>query len=217
MKTITTADIAAMDKLVRVQFATSLPGVKPVALIGTRSPQGQTNLAPFSSLVHFGSNPLILGMVSRPDVTERHTLSNLEATGIWTINHLHPGILEAAHHCSARFPSEISEFSATGLTEHYEENFNAPFVSESRFRLGMEFAGRLNIPLNGTTLILGKVVLVQIEETALASDGSIDLVRLETVASTALDTYFGITPLSRLSYAEPDRPPTRVIDRKLLF
>ena len=210
MKTITAADISAMDKLTRVQFATSLPGVKPVALIGTRSPKGRTNLAPFSSIVHFGSNPLILGMVSRPDVAERHTLSNLEATGTWTINHLHPAIFEAAHHCSARFPNETSEFSATGLTETYEKNFPAPFVAQSRFRLGMEFAGRLDIPLNGTTLILGKVVLVQVEESSLAADGSIDLVGLETVASTALDTYFSITPLGRLSYAKPDRPPTRL-------
>lgn len=210
MKTITAADIAAMDKLARVQFATSLPGVKPVALIGTRSADGQANLAPFSSIVHFGSNPLILGMVSRPDAVERHTLANLEATGVWTINHLHPGLFEAAHQCSARFPRTSSEFDATGLTEHYEENFHAPFVAESRFRLGLELANRIDIPLNGTTLILGKVVLVQVGEAALADDGSIDLVGLDLVASTALDTYFGITSLGRLSYAKPDRPVSRV-------
>lgn len=210
MKTITAADIAAMDKLTRVQFATSLPGAKPVALIGTRSPDGLTNLAPFSSIVHFGSNPLILGMVSRPDVAERHTLSNLESTGVWTINHLHPDILQAAHHCSARFPREISEFAATGLTEHHEEGFHAPFVAESRFRLGMELVERIDIPLNGTTLILGKLAMVQIDERFLAADGSIDLIGLETVASTALDTYFGLTPLGRFSYAKPDRPPQRL-------
>jgi flavin reductase (DIM6/NTAB) family NADH-FMN oxidoreductase RutF len=210
MKTITAADIDAMDKLTRVQFATSLPGVKPVALIGTRSLEGRSNLAPFSSIVHFGSNPLILGMVSRPDIAERHTLSNLEATGVWTINHLHPGIYEAAHHCSARFPREVSEFEATGLTAHFEENFHAPFVAESRFRLGLEFAGRLDIPLNGTTLILGKVVLVQVEDRALAADGTVDLVSLETVASTALDTYFSIAALGRLTYAKPDHPPTPI-------
>jgi len=210
MKTITAADIAAMDKLTRVQFATSLPGAKPVALIGTRSPDGLTNLAPFSSIVHFGSNPLILGMVSRPDAVERHTLANLEATGVWTINHLHPDILQAAHHCSARFPREISEFAATGLNEHFEEGFHAPFVAESRFRLGMELVERIDIPLNGTTLILGKVVLVQVDDQFLAADGSLDLVGLETVASTALDTYFGLTPLGRFSYAKPDRPPQRL-------
>jgi hypothetical protein len=74
----------------------------------------------------------------------------------------------------------------------------------------MEFVERIDIPLNGTTLILGKVVLVQVEESALAADGSVDLVGLETVASTALDTYFGIYPLGRLSYAKPDRPVSRL-------
>ncbi len=210
MKTLTAADIAAMDPLTRVQLATTLPGVKPVALIGTRSSAGRSNLAPFSSIVHFGSNPLVLGMISRPDSVERHTLANLEATGVWTINHLHTGILEAAHQCSARYPRETSEFAATGLTEHHEGAFHAPFVAESRFRLGLEFAERLDIAINGTTLILGKVVLVQIDEAALAADGSIDLVGLEMVASTALDTYFSVAPLARLAHAKPDLPVRRI-------
>ncbi len=96
------------------------------------------------------------------------------------------------------------------MTEHHEGSFHAPFVAESRFRLGLEFAERLDVSINGTTLILGKVVLVQLEEAALAADGSIELVGLEMVASTALDTYFGISPLGRLSYAKPDRPVRRV-------
>lgn len=102
MHTVTADDITAMDKLVRVQFATSLPGAKPISLIGTIDAEGQTNLAPFSSVVHLGSNPALLGMISRPDLVERHTLSNILATKCWTINHLHPDILDAAHQCSAR-------------------------------------------------------------------------------------------------------------------
>jgi hypothetical protein len=77
MKTLTSRDLEAMDKLARVQFATSLPGVKPVCLVGTRNAAGIGNLAPFSSVVHLGSNPALLGMMTRPDVVERHTLANI--------------------------------------------------------------------------------------------------------------------------------------------
>ena len=91
-----------MDKLTRVQFATSLPGAKPISLIGTTDLAGQCNLAPFSSVLHLGSSPCLLGMVSRPDLVERHTLANLTEVRTWTINHLHPAILDAAHQCSAR-------------------------------------------------------------------------------------------------------------------
>ena len=202
MKTIRACDIEAMDKLARVQFATSLPGVKPVCLVGTRNAAGIANLAPFSSVVHLGSNPALLGMITRPDVVERHTLANIVESRCWTLNHLHPGIVAAAHQCSARYPAEVSEFDATGLTEHREPDFAAPFVAESRFRLGLELAELIDIASNGTKLIVGRVTLVQVEESRLHPDGSIHLEGLDVVASTALDTYFGITPLVRLPYAK---------------
>jgi hypothetical protein len=48
--------------------------------------------------------------------------------------------------------------------------------------------------------------MVQIDESRhLAEDGSIHLEGLDVVASTALDTYFGITPLVRLPYAKAPR------------
>lgn len=209
MQTITSADITAMDKLVRVQFATSLPGAKPISLIGSVNAAGQTNLAPFSSVVHLGSNPALLGMISRPDLVERHTLANLLESKQWTINHLHPEILDAAHQCSARYPREISEFSATGLTEHYEENFTAPFVAESRFRIGLELEEIVNITANGTQMIIGRVVLVQLQE-PMKADGSIDLVAMENLASTALDTYYTLHQEARLAYAKVDRAPRRL-------
>jgi flavin reductase (DIM6/NTAB) family NADH-FMN oxidoreductase RutF len=202
MKTIRPRDIEAMDKLARVQFATSLPGVKPICLVGTRNSAGVANLAPFSSLVHLGSNPALLGMVTRPDVVERHTLANILDSGCWTLNHLHPGIIEAAHQCSARYPADVSEFDATGLTEHCEPDFAAPFVAESRFRIGLELAELIDIASNGTKLIVGRVTMVHVEECWLHPDGSIHLEGLDVVASTALDTYFGITPLVRLPYAK---------------
>ena len=93
MKNITLSGIEAMDKLARVQFANSLPGPKPVALVGSIAADGQTNLAPFSTVTHLGSSPALIGLVSRPDLVDRHTLSNILSTRSYTINHIHPGIL----------------------------------------------------------------------------------------------------------------------------
>jgi flavin reductase (DIM6/NTAB) family NADH-FMN oxidoreductase RutF len=196
MKTFTADDLESMEKLARVQLITSLPGAKPISLIGTTDGEGRTNLAPFSSVVHLGSNPPLLGMVSRPDLVERHTLANLMETGAWTINHLHEGILDAAHQCSARYDKEASEFAAT-------------FVAESRFRMGLELEDLVDIAANGTRLIIGRVVLVQLDG-EVAADGSVDLPGLGCLASTALDTYFSLRPLARLAYAKPDREPRRI-------
>jgi flavin reductase (DIM6/NTAB) family NADH-FMN oxidoreductase RutF len=210
MQTFTAADIAGMELLARVQFATSLPGAKPISLIGSIDSAGQTNLAPFSSILHLGSSPCLLGMISRPDLVDRHTLANLSETRAWTINHLHPEIVDAAHQSSARYPKEVSEFDATGLTPHFEPGFAAPFVAESRFRIGMELEDIIHIAANDTKLIVGRVVLVQIVENALTTHGGIDIIGLECLASTALDTYFNLQPLARLAHAKPGIPPQRI-------
>ena len=210
METITVEEIEQMELLARVQFATSLPGAKPISLIGTVNRIGETNLAPFSSVMHLGSSPCLLGMVSRPDSVNRHSAANIVETGCWTINHLHPQILDAAHQCSARYPREVSEFDATGLNAVFHENFKAPFVSESRFRIGLELVDVISIPANGTQLIVGKVVLVQVSRAHRMDDGSVDLIGLDCLASTALDTYFRLESLARMGHAKPGVPPIRI-------
>ncbi|MBC7979521.1 MAG: flavin reductase [Armatimonadetes bacterium] len=198
MLTIASADIENMDKLVRVQFANSLPGPKPISLIGTIDAAGKTNLAPFSTVTHLGSNPALIGLVSRPNPVARHTLANILETKSYTINHVHSGILSQAHNCSARYPKEISEFSATGLTPHFEPSIRAPFVAESRLRFALDLVETIPIKANNTILVIGKVTLVQLPREHLHPDGSIDLFAIDSLASTALDTYFQLTPLARL-------------------
>lgn len=205
MQTLTVVDLEGMEKLARVQLATSLPGIKPISLIGTVDHKGLTNLAPFSSILHLGSSPALLGMVSRPDLVDRHTLANLKEVRAWTINHLHPEILGAAHQCSARYPKNMSEFEATGLTPHFEQDFPAPFVAESRLRIGLELEDIIPIPANGTQLIVGRVVLIQIADGLLLDHGNLDFHAMECVASTALDTYFNVQPLARYGHAKPDQ------------
>ena len=207
MKSITTADLEGMEKLARVQLVNSLPGAKPIALIGTTDAAGQTNLAPFSTVTHLGSYPALIGLISRPDLVERHTLSNILSTASYTINHLHPGILSQAHHCSARYPREHSEFTATGLTPHFEPGILAPFVAESRFRFALELVETVPISVNNTILIIGRVTLIQLPAEHLSEDGCIDLPALGALASTALDTYFEISALARLPYAQSTPPP----------
>ncbi len=199
---ITSEDLAAMEKLTRVQLATSLPGPKPISLVGTRSPAGTSNLAPFSSITHLGSNPVLLGMVTRPDTVDRHTLANIMATGEWTLNHVDAEMVEQAHQCSARYPAEISEFEATGLTELSHPGVHPPFVAESPLRMALSLEELIDITSNNTKLIVGRVTLVDLDGRSHAPDGSIDLTRFGSLASTALDTYFSLTEVARLSYAK---------------
>ena len=198
-------DIAAMGKLQRVQFATTLPGPKPLCLVGTRSLAGRSNLAPFSSVTHLGSNPILIGMVTRPDSVERHTLRNILETQSWTLNHVTEEFVAQAHQCSARYPDETSEFEATGLTEHHHPGITAPFVLESPIRFALKLEEIIDIPSNNTKLIVGRVCFVEIPDESYSPDGTVDISR--SLASTALDTYFSVKEIARLPYAKPS-PPT---------
>ncbi len=194
-----------MESRYRVFFVNALSGFKAANLVGTRSPDGCDNLAIFNSVVHVGANPPLLGLISRPNTVTRDTLENIAASGEYTINHVHSGIIAEAHQTSARYAPEVSEFEAVGLTPRYGERLAAPYVAESRLTIGLEHRETIDITINGTHLVIGEIVEVQVEESAVAEDGWIDLGELDSVATAGLDAYYQPRRLERFSYAKPDR------------
>jgi flavin reductase (DIM6/NTAB) family NADH-FMN oxidoreductase RutF len=202
--------IEQMEQRYRASFINSLGGFKSVVLVGTASGDGQTNLAVFNSLFHIGANPPLCGLVFRPDSVERHTLSNIEETGRYTINHLHQGLYKQAHQTSARYPRTTSEFEATGLTPQYEAGFHAPFVAESAVRFALELRERIPLSINGTILVIGQITGVWIPDTSIRPDGFVDLEAAGTITCSGLDSYHTTQRLARLSYAKPDSFPTEI-------
>ena len=59
------SDISNLDKIDRLKLINSITGLKPANLIGTKSLNGNTNLAIFSSIIHIGSNPPLIAFVTR--------------------------------------------------------------------------------------------------------------------------------------------------------
>lgn len=202
--------IAAMDSRSRAAFINSLSGFKSASLIGTVDSAGNPNLAVFSSVVHIGSNPALIGFINRPDSTSRHTLENILQTRFFTINHINSEIFKEAHQTSARYPREISEFEATGLTAQYSALLPAPYVAESKIRYGLSFEERYDLPINGTILIIGKVVEVFVPADCLLPHGAIDVEKAASVAISGLDAYHSTRQLARLSYAKPDKWPEEI-------
>lgn len=208
---ITKDAISQMEKLQRAAFVNSLSGFKSASLIGTIGENGQTNLAIFSSVLHLGSDPALIGFVNRPDTASRHTLEHIMETKCFTINHVCSSLYKKAHQTSARYPKTISEFDAVGLTPEYSADFAAPYVAECRIKYGLEFAERHDLKINGTILVIGKVVEVILPEICWLPHGGIDLELAETITISGLDSYHKTDRLSRLSYAKPDRLPTELL------
>jgi len=195
--------IMEMEQRQRAHLVNSVGGFKSVCLIGTTDVLGNNNLAIFNSIVHIGANPPLISFIMRPDSVERHTLSNILSIGYYTINHLNEEIYKKAHQTSARYPKEVSEFEATGLTPEFKNNFSAPFVLESNIQLGIEFKERINLTINNTIMIIGEIKEMYFPTNCLQDDGFLDIEKAGTIACSGLDSYHFTNRLERLPYAKP--------------
>lgn len=206
MKTITLEEISNLDKRYRSNLINCLSGVKSLNLIGTKNTEGQTNLAIFNSVIHIGAHPPLMGFIQRPDSVERHTFENIKQTSFFTINSVTEEIHMQAHQTAARYERNESEFDETSLESSFIDDFYAPFVAKSPLKIGLECVDVIPIPVNGTQLVIGKVLMIQLDEKYLREDGFLSLHDQNIVGGTGLDSYLSTKEIGRYSYAKPDEP-----------
>jgi flavin reductase (DIM6/NTAB) family NADH-FMN oxidoreductase RutF len=202
-----------MERLVRMRLINSISGLKSANLVGTVDERGHPNLALFNSVVHIGANPPYLGMIFRPLTVRRDTYNNIKAKGVYTLNHVHAGIRERAHQTSANFPAGVSEFEACGLTPQTTPELEAPYVAESRVKIGLAYEEEHPIRANGTILMVGRVLEIRLPEGIVTEDGFVDLAAAGSLALTGLEGYHEVGPALRLPYARTPASSDRAIPR----
>jgi flavin reductase (DIM6/NTAB) family NADH-FMN oxidoreductase RutF len=210
MTSYTTSDIESWERFYRANFINTLTGFKSVNLIGTVNELGQTNLAIFSSIVHIGSNPPLVGYINRPVNAAQHTLANIQATGVYTINHIHPSFVEQAHQTSAKYAAGISEFEEVGLTPEFRENISAPFVKESSIKYALTLEQIIPIELNDTFLVIGKIIAIQVDNNVVSEDGFLQLDKAASICSNGIDGYYTTELIKRYSYVKSDIQPLKI-------
>ena len=198
-------DLATLLELPRRYRGTLLnyvSGFKSANLIGTKSEDGQANLAIFNSVVHIGANPPYLGFILRPTTVERHTYNNIQSTRFYTINAIGESFYSKAHQTSAKYAANQSEFDAVGLTAVYKNDFYAPYIAESPVQMGMQLEEVHPIACNGTYLVVGKLLHLYLPKDSVADDGHFDLSEQNVVTIGGLDTYYRTQKLEQLPYAK---------------
>lgn len=202
-------DIEQLDRIKRLNLINSVTGIKPANLIGTTSEEGELNLAIFSSVVHLGSNPALMGFVLRPDRDSRSdTYRNIYETSEYTINSIHCGFTEQAHWTSVKFDSDISEFARVGLSPEFLCDCKAPFVKESRLKFSLRFRQRIPIPLNHTALIIGEVENIIIDtEDGIDERGYINLESVGSAGISGLNSYYRLEKMAHYPYARINELP----------
>ena len=200
-------DIGELDRLERLNLINSVTGFKSANLIGSIDSVGNTNLTIFSSVFHLGSNPAFIGMIVRPLVGMRHTYENIIETGYYTVNHVGSEIIENAHYTSAKFEKEESEFDACKLTQQFVGDFRAPYVRESKLKLGVKLVDDVLIESNQTRLVIGSIEHIYIEGDVIRNNGSVDLESLGSVCISGLDTYHQVQKGTSFPYAKKEELP----------
>lgn len=186
------------DRIWRLNFINSVTGIKPANLIGSKSKNGKENLAIFSSVVHLGSNPALLGFVIRPQHKKKsHTFLNIQETQYFTINSITESFYKKAHLTSSKILE--SEFDVFNIDKKYIEDFHAPFVKKSPLKIGMRIKNLVNLP-NGCKLIIGSIELISIIDSYLDSAGKIDLDQSDIVGISGLNSYYSLSFLDYLPY-----------------
>lgn len=194
--------IDTLPKRERTALVNSLSGFKSAQLVGTADKNGNTNLSLVSSVIHVGAAPPLLGFLVRPHTVPRHTLENLLELGEYTLNAVSRDLVPLAHASSARYPKEISEFEANGLTAEYSKICKAPYVAESPVQIGLRLVEHHTLDVNGCVMVVGEIAEVRLSRDTRADDGHLDLVALDVVTIAGLDEYFAPASLGRLPYAK---------------
>lgn len=199
--------ITNLEKNFRTNLINGISGGKPACLIGTKHHNGINNLAIFSNIIHIGANPALIGILFRPISDKSHTYQNIKNNLYFTLNHIDSSFIKKAHYTSAKFPENTSEFDVCELTPEFLEDFQAPFVKESRIKIGLKFVEEQHITSNDTLLVIGQIEHIFIPKEGLDEEGNVLLADLNGVSIGGLNTYYELSKIAQFPYAKIDQIP----------
>ena len=160
---------------------------RPIAWVSTISPNGITNLAPFSYFNGICSKPaaLMFSPVNKPDGSKKDTVINIEATKQFVVNVVPFSAAQPMFDTAAGFEYETSEFESVtpNLTEKPSVKVKPPGVVQSPIQFECELIQIVHVgegPL-AANVIIGKILLMNIDDSVLDERGKIDPQLLDTI------------------------------------
>jgi hypothetical protein len=80
-------------------------------------------------------------------------------------------------------------------------------VQEAPVKIAMKLVQKMDIELNGTSLVIGSIEQIILDESFMSADGFVALDKANTLACAGLDAYYTTELKERLSYAKRDKWP----------
>ena len=174
----------------RVHFFHSILGPRTAWLLGTQNTEDVNNLALFSSIVHLGSNPALMGIKFRPVHVRRDSYRNIKSNKLFSLNMVSNDIIEKAHLCSHSIPAQESEFDYAQLQTAFHDGLNVPFLKDAPLSLLMRYSEEYFIEANQTVLMVASIENVFIDQSIVDDAGYVLHEHADTALVSGLNKYY---------------------------
>jgi flavin reductase (DIM6/NTAB) family NADH-FMN oxidoreductase RutF len=191
-------DPATLGPLAAYKLGTSVIIPRPIAWTGSRSKDGQDNLAPFSYFMGVSTRPpsVAISVARQSDGTLKDTTKNILETEVFTVSIVPFSHASQMNQCAAPWPPDVSEFEACGLQPVMGQRVAAPRPAEAL--ASMECKLVHSHDLGSTHLLVGEVLLYHLADHIVREDKRGDMV----VDAQALDA---VCRLGTKDYARIDQ------------
>jgi flavin reductase (DIM6/NTAB) family NADH-FMN oxidoreductase RutF len=166
---------------------------RPIAWVSTISPEGITNLAPFSYFQAISDvPPMIMFVVTSKDkdMPKKDTLVNIEATKEFVINIVPESALDLMDLSSENLPYNESEIEKFGIPTKTSHLIKPPSIALSPINLECVLCQIIDVPesTRGNKMVIGKVVGMSVDETIM-NDGKIRPEKFHPVCRLGYHSY----------------------------
>jgi flavin reductase (DIM6/NTAB) family NADH-FMN oxidoreductase RutF len=187
--------------------STILP--RPIAWVSTISPDGRTNLAPFSFFQGVTANPptLMFVPVNDREGRKKDTVRNIELVPEFVVNLVPYALAEPMNNCAALLPYGESEFTAFGVAPAASDRVRPPRVAASpvAFECALQQIVHIGEGPLAANVIFGRILAAHISDAVVGADGLPDSAKLDLVGRLGGDAYS--MTRETFSLSRPDRRP----------
>lgn len=161
---------------------------RPIGWISTCSATGIDNLAPYSQFQNLTFDPPMVMFSSNqtPEGNRKDSVVNAEATGEFVWNMATYDLRNAVNQSAKYVDPSIDEFEIAGLEKAASIKVSPPRVAKSPIQFECEHIQTIRIPGNGpmgtVDLVLGKVVLIHIDDQFINGEGKVDIPAIKPIA-----------------------------------
>jgi len=200
-------DFAALATRDAYQWMSNSILPRPIAWVSTISPDGRTNLAPFSFFQGITANPPTLMFVptNNREGGKKDTIRNIEQVPEFVVNFVTKALAVPMNDTATPLPYGESEFQRFGLAAAPSTKVRPPRVAAApvAFECTLDQIVHIGSGPLAANVVFGRIVAAHVRDDVIGEDGFPDAAKLDLVGRLGREAY----TLTRETFSlkRPDR------------